>query len=82
MRKSECPAVGKTCGACKGKDHFPRMCPLKIDAVEWEPEDNASISESDEPNSDSDCVPLIDSVFSVHEKRKAVSAKMIINGKI
>ena len=38
---------------------FVKMRPLKINAVKWEPEDNASESKSDELNFDIDsgCVP-------------------------
>ena len=72
MRKEGCPAWGKICGNCKGRNHFKKKC-KKVHAV--------SHSQSHEQSSDSSDSELDDNwLYAVHTKSKTiVSARMLVH---
>ena len=72
MRKTECPAWGKTCKSCGQKNHFAAKCPRakSVNAVE-------TSSESDS----SDGCEWINSVTSNPKSSADVRCRMLVSGK-
>lgn len=75
--KSKCPAWGKKCSLCKGRNHFAKKCskskPVRM--VQQSSSDEQSSGESD-----SDWVNVIH-INTVNNKSKQVYAEMLVNGK-
>ena len=84
MRRELCPAYGKICSKCKGKNHFAIKCNAskrRIYAVSegWEPNYESEEEDEEEEFEDIDCVQEKIEINAVKTNR--VCAQMLLSGK-
>ncbi|XP_064647478.1 uncharacterized protein K02A2.6-like [Lineus longissimus] len=72
MKKSECPNRGKTCAACKGKNHFARKCKTKSNVHSID----TNVDVSDDHDSDPDWINSVSS--DANTKSKEIRCRMTL----
>ena len=79
MKRELCPAFGKTCRKCKGKNHFAEKCRASKRRINAVQNDDGGVNETNNSSlSDYESVATI-AVNSVAEK--SICAEMIVKGK-
>ena len=76
-KKEECPALGKTCAKCHGRNHFARCCrgtkKKSIKTVSEDPENQDSSSETES-------VDIVEEIHTSKDDKSTLYTEMLLNG--